>query len=194
MNIKIDVPDGEKGEYKVETFEVKDNELSQSISMMKYGRCVPGGTYKRLMRKGTCVMSNTPDEIRDFMHFVNMAQQGSILINGLGLGVMLKALLDKPEIEEITVIEISQDVIDLVAPTYLKDKRVTIIKEDCFKYKPPKGKKYDYVWHDIWDYICGDNVEDMKKLHRKYGIRTNQYQESWMRYSCELQNKNYYPF
>ena len=146
MNIEVDVPNGISGNYRIETFEVKEKELSQMISLMKYGRRVPAGTYKRLMRNGTVIMSNTPDEIRDFREFVYKAE-GSILINGLGLGVMLKALLNKSKITDITVIEKSQDVINLVAPTFLNDKRVTIINEDAFEYKPPKDKKYDYIWH-----------------------------------------------
>lgn len=168
MRIDIDVPDGISGNWKVETFEVKDRDFSQMISMFKTGRGVPSGTYKRLMRNGICIMSNTPDEISDFMQFVWIAK-GCILINGLGLGVLLKALLNKPEVTEITVIEKSEDVIKLVAPTYLTDSRVIIINADAFEYKPPKDKKYDAVWHDIWDNICADNLDEMKTLHRKYG-------------------------
>jgi len=187
MKIPIDVPDGTKGEWRVETIEVPENDFSQILSAMKTGRSVPGGKYKRLLRNGTCVMSNTPNEIRDFMRFVLKAE-GIVLVNGLGLGVLLKALLDKPTITEVTVIEKSKDVIDLVGPTYLKDERVAIIHADAFEYKPPKGKRYNAVWHDIWDYICGDNVDEMKTLHRKYGRRSN-YQESWCRYLCEQQNR-----
>jgi len=183
MEIDIDVPDGISGDWKVETFKVEENEFSQMISMLKGGRSVPGGTYKRLMRGGTCIMSNTPDEIRDFRHFLNGAS-GRILVNGLGLGVLLKALLNKPDVTEVTVIEKSEDVIKLVAPTYLTDKRVTIINADAFEYKPPKDKRYDAVWHDIWDAICTDNLKGMKKLHRKYGKKTD-YQASWGRELCE---------
>lgn len=186
-NIEINVPDGISGNVKVETFEVPKNDFSQMMSMLKYGRGVPEGIYKRLLINGTCVMSNTPDEIKDFEHFVRLAK-GSILINGLGIGVLLKALLNKPEITEITVIEKSEDVIKLVAPTYLTDSRVTIINADAFEYKPPKDKYYDAVWHDIWDYICGDNLNEMKTLHRKYGRKAN-YQESWCRWECEQANK-----
>ena len=189
MKIDINVPDGISGNWKVETFEVQEKELSQMISMFKTGRGVPAGTYKRLMRNGTCVMSNTPDEISDFMRFVWKAK-GSVLVNGLGLGVLLKALLNKPEITDITVIEKSEDVIKLVAPTYTNDERVTIINADAFEYKPPKDKKYNAVWHDIWDYICSDNLDEMKTLHRKYG-RKAEYQESWCRWRCEQANKRY---
>lgn len=184
INVDIDVPDNTSGEWRVETFTVKDDDFSQKISKLKTGRWVPGGTYKRLMRNGTVVMSNTPDELNDFMHFLRKAS-GSVLINGLGLGTTVKMLLEKDDVTDITVVEISPDVIKLVAPSYL-DKRVTIINADALEYKPEKGKRYDYVWHDIWDYITSDNLPEMKRLHRKYG-RICGYQESWRRYSCEQQ-------
>jgi spermidine synthase len=183
MEVKIDVPDGVSGDWRVESFEVKDRELSEMVSLMQHGRGVPAGQYKRLMRGGQVVMSNTPDEIQDFLHFVYKAK-GMILVNGLGLGVLLKKLLDKPEVTKVTVIEKSPDVINLVGPTYRNDKRVEIIHADAFSYQPPKGERYDCVWHDIWDNLCADNLEEMKKLHRKYGRRTR-FQESWGRCLCE---------
>ena len=138
------------------------------------------------MRNGTCVMSNTPDEIRDFYGFVRMAK-GKILVNGLGLGVLLKALLDKEEATKITVIEKSEDVIKLVGNS-ITDKRVTIINADAFEYKPQKGETFDCVWHDIWDYITEENLPEMAKLHRKYGRKTN-YQESWCKSDCQRQKR-----
>jgi hypothetical protein len=187
MKIDVNVPDGISGDWKVETFEVPKNDFSQMISLFKTGRSVPAGTYKRLMRNGHCVMSNTPDEIDDLKRFIWKAK-GSVLVNGLGIGVLLKALLNNPEITDVTVIEKSEDVIKLVAPVYLADSRVNIINDDAFEYKPPKDKKYDAVWHDIWDDICADNLDEMKRLHRKYGKKTK-YQESWCRWNCEQANK-----
>jgi len=180
--IEITVPDGTSNEWSVQSFTVEPDDFSQRIAMMKTGRGVPAGNYKRLMRNGTCVMSNTPDEIRDFYGFVRYAK-GKILVNGLGLGVLLKALLDKEEVTEIIVIEKSADVIKLVGST-ITDKRVTIINADAFEYKPTKGETYDCVWHDIWDYITEDNLPEMAKLHRKYGRRT-EYQESWCKSDCQ---------
>ena len=182
MNIEINVPNGTSNNWTVDEFTVGENELSQHISMMKTGRGVKAGTYKRLKRGGTTVMSNTPDEIRDFVY------EFRGLINGLGRGVTVKYLLDNPDVTEVIVIEKSKDVIDLVADTYRKDKRFKVINADCFEYSPPKGEKYNFVWHDIWDYITSENLEEMKKLHRKYGRRTD-YQESWCRWECERQKK-----
>lgn len=186
--IKIDVPDGKSGNWEVKTFKVsdEDSKMMRIRSVFNKGRGrLPAGTYKKLNRGSVLVMSNTPDEIRDCLPFVHRAR-GSVLVNGLGLGVLLKLLLEKEEITDITVIEKSKDVIALVAPTYAHEKRLTIINEDAFAYKPPKGKRYDCVWHDIWDYICGDNLPEMKSLHRKYGKRAD-LQLSWCRAECERQ-------
>jgi spermidine synthase len=93
-------------------------------------------------------------------------------------------VLEKPEVERVTVIEKSEDVIVLVAPSFSKDNRVQIILADAFEYQPPKGVRYGAVWHDIWDTICGDNLPSMHRLHRKYGRRT-EWQNSWCRELCE---------
>lgn len=188
--MKVDMsflPDGVSGCWKVETFEVPKEDFSQIISMFKTGRGVTAGIYKRLKRDGTVVMSNTPDEIRDFMPFVWRAK-GSVLINGLGLGCVVKVLLDKPEITKITVIEKSRDVINLILP-HFNDDRLKVIHADAFEYVPPKGEKFTAVWHDIWDYICADNLKEMSTLHRKYG-RKAEWQDSWAKHQCQRLMRN----
>ena len=97
--------------------------------------------------------------------------------------MVLKNILLKPEVTDVTVVEISQELIDIVAPHY-PDERVTFVCASAFDYKPPKGKRYQMVWHDIWDYICADNLPEMTKLHRKYGRRTD-WQGSWCKAECQ---------
>lgn len=155
--------------------------------MIRTGRGVPAGKYKRLIRNNMTVMSNTPDEINDIQNELSNLT-GKVLINGLGLGVTIKFLLEHMEVEKITVIELSQAGTNLVAPTYSVDPRVEIIQADCFTWTPPKGVIYDFIWQDIWDDICTDNIEEMKTLHRKYGKRTHR-QASWCRYRCERPRK-----
>ena len=196
MKIEIDVPDGKSGKWEVSTFTVSEADARiasmRAIFSSQKGR---GGIqpreYKKLTRNGYLIMSNAPDECRDFMHFVHIAS-GSVLVNGLGLGCLLKALLEKPKVTEVIVIEKSPDVIALVAETYRKDPRVTIIEADAFTWQPPKGKFYDFVWHDIWDDLTSDNLPEMAKLHRKYVKRCN-YQESWCKRECQqAKRRNYY--
>jgi predicted membrane-bound spermidine synthase len=189
MDIIINIPDGKSGNWSVETFTVTEDEIKifNIRAMFKPGcRIMKAGTYKRLMRNSHVVMSNTPAEIRDHSYFIDRAQNlgGHILINGLGLGVALTEILKSDKVEKVTVIEISQDVINLVAPTFKNDPRVEIIHADAFEWKPPKGIKYTCVWNDIWDDICGDNLPEMTKLHRKYGKRTV-WQDSWCKHLCK---------
>lgn len=176
------IPDQEVGEWKITTSEVKPRELGEYINLVKTGRgFIQGGSVKLLHRGRTLVMSNTSDEINDFRPFVQKAK-GYVLINGLGLGCLVKVLLEKtePRIERITVIEKSAEVIEMVAK-HFQDPRLEVIHEDCFLYQPKQ--KYDCVWHDIWDTITSDNLLEMKILHRKYAKRTR-YQDSWAKKIC----------
>lgn len=141
-----------------------------------------GVEFTRLTRNGSIVMSDTPSEMETNYEPVYQAK-GSCLLNGLGISLVLKNILLKKEVMEVTVVEVSQDVLDLVSPHY-KDDKVTYIHANAMTFKPPKGKRFQMVWHDIWDNICADNLPDMHKLHRKYGRRTD-WQGSWCRYECE---------
>lgn len=171
-------PNGKSGKW-----EISDIEVSKFESMMSGMRSAvhycPAGTYKRLTCGGGIVMSNTPMELRTNAQFVRRAK-GHVHINGLGLGVVLLAVLLKPEVESVTVVEKSEDVINLVAPSFAHFAKLTIIQGDALEYKPPSKKKFGAVWHDIWNDICGDNLEDMKLLHRRWGRRT-EWQGSWSR-------------
>jgi len=82
-------------------------------------------------------------------------------------------------------------VIKLVVPFY-KDKRLTIINADALEWKPPKGQRYDFVWHDIWDDICDDNLKEMEKLHRKYSKKTD-WQDSWCKKLCKKLKRSALP-
>ena len=191
---KVNVPSGISGEWSVEQFEVTKNEaeLEKVRALFNGGRGVPVGKYTALKRNNQIVMSDTPDEIRDHFSII-WAAKGSVLINGLGIGVVLQACLNKDSVTHVTVIEQSKDVISLIGDYYknIYSDRLTIIHDDAFAYKPPKNIKYGAVWHDIWDNICADNLPEMHRLHRKYGRRT-EWQGSWARAICERAAKTYF--
>mgnify|MGYP000934481274 CR=1 FL=1 len=173
---KVNIPEGICGDYKIERFTTDRTDWSA----LKSGRSVPiGESFTRLMHKGNLIMSDTPAEQRDHMLPVFRAG-GSCLINGLGIGMVLHNILLKDCVTDVTVIEISEEVIKLVGPSYTSDPRVTIIQANALEYKPPKGKRYRMVWHDIWPSICEANLPSMMTLHRKYGRRCD-WQGSWAR-------------
>ena len=92
-----------------------------------------------------------------------------------------------PGVDSVTVIEKSQDVIALVWPTYASHPNMKLIHADAFDWKPPKGKRYTVIWNDIWDDICGDNYEEMKRLTRKYGKRCD-WQDCWCKSETKRQS------
>lgn len=183
---KSEIPEGKSGPWSIEKFTITESEakfenIRAAFSFTGGGRTVRPGTYTRLRYHDSVIMSDTPCEIRDHFGFVRRAR-GNVLINGLGLGLCLAAVLRKPEVTKITVIEIDPDVIGLVAP-YFTDLRLTIINANALTWKAPKGESYDAVWHDIWPNICEDNLKEMAVLHRKYGRRCN-WQGSWCHAEC----------
>lgn len=179
----VPTPCGKSGEYEIDettvTVEAADRTNMSCMMMGSAFMCVKPGTYKRLIRGNrTIVMSNTPMEVSTNIGFVRMAT-GRVLVNGLGLGMVLHQLLQKPDVTHVDVVEISEDVIKLTGPTF-DDPRVTIIHADALTWRPAKGVRYDAVWHDIWDTISEENNPDMVKLHRAYGSRAG-WQGSWAR-------------
>ena len=170
MEIAVKVPEGEAGDWKVEKFTITKQEAGL-FNINCHGRGVDPGTYKRLMRCGTVVMSNTPIEIDDFRYFLRIAS-GKVLVAGLGLGVVLEGLLKNENIKHIDVVEKSEDVIKLVSPTFKRYKHVHIMNEDIFWWNP--GECYDFGWFDIWDTITSDNLPEMTKLKRKFARRIKQ--------------------
>lgn len=182
------VQNGKSGNWFID--DVFVDELVSIRSKMSRNKLdwVDAGTYKRLVRvcdngHHEVVMSNTRMEFLTNRNFIIKAS-GRILINGLGLGLVVNALLKKDDVGSITVIENSQDVINLVSP-YFSDERLKIINCDAMLYKPDKNEFFDYVYHDIWPSIDPENIESMKKLHRKYGKKCGN-QSSWCRDYCEM--------
>ena len=170
---KVDIPEGQSGDWRVEKFTVSEEDaklerMRAVFSFSSRGRGVPAGEYTRLSCGG-----------------VLRSAKGNVLINGLGLGVVLKGVLLNGLVEKVMVNEISEDVIKLVAP-YIKDERVIINHVDAFTWKP-EGLRFNCIWHDIWNEICADNLDSMKRLHRRYGhyLQKPSYQGSWCRYLIE---------
>lgn len=178
----VTLPEGSAGPWKIERFTVSKEDAMWS-SFRSSSRRIPPGTYTRLTHQHRgVVMSDTPAERRDHIFFVQQAR-GHVLINGLGLGMCLAAVLRKPEVERVTVIEIDADIIALVGPHFTGDPRVQIVHADAMEWHPPAGVRYGAVWHDIWDAICSDNLPEMARLHRRYGRKAD-WQDSWGKELC----------
>tara|TARA_R110002051_G_scaffold74699_2_gene136131 strand:- start:6058 stop:6495 length:438 start_codon:yes stop_codon:yes gene_type:complete len=87
---------------------------------------------------------------------------GDVLIAGLGIGVIHQTLMDNPNITSVTIIENSQDVIDLVWEHCSKDERFTLIQEDIETWEIPTDSSWDIAWFDTW---LIDNSLSMKEYN-----------------------------
>jgi hypothetical protein len=175
----VDVPEGTCGKWSVEKFTISETDASRYNMFLAFkpggaARSVKPGTYTKLMAKGAFdpIMSDTPAEIRDHFWFVRNAS-GKVLVTGLGLGVVTNALLLKPDVGHVTVIEVEPDIIKLVGGHYQAKfgDRLEIIQADAYKWvpEPPRFRgMFDYAWHDIWPSICSDNWNEIKKIKRHY--------------------------
>lgn len=127
----------------------------------------PPGTYTRLTVKGKLWMSDTPMETRTQDRFI-AAARGRVLVGGLGLGVVLRPLLAKPEVTAVIVVEINPDVIKIVGPKFA-DPRLVIMQGDVKDDGPidvfaERGHTFDTIWLDVWPDINLDNEPEMKRL------------------------------
>ena len=161
-----------QGDWSLSAFEVSEAEakfhnLRCDINRRYAQRISPGRYMQLAHRRRGIVMSNTPMEVRTNLEAYRQAR-GKVLINGLGMGMLLDGILRKPEVESVRVIELDPDVIALVGPRFADNPKCEIIQADAFEYRPARGEVFDYVWHDIWDDISAENIEQMKKLVRQY--------------------------
>lgn len=145
------------------------------------GRWVPPGTWTRLMERWELGMrtwmTDTPAEVIDHIDFYDRAH-GRVLINGLGLGMSLKYVANKPCVTHVDVVEIEEDLIRLIGRQFKRHPRVTIHQADAYTFDVP-GATWDVVWHDIWAGIGdSDHLDGMEQLEQKYEKRCT-WQGSW---------------
>ena len=125
----INIPENQIGNWKIEmdNGECSLIKLNMGISIMK-DNLAEYHTHKWLWDNAT----------------------GDILVAGLGIGFLNKELIDNHNFNSVTIIENSQDVIDLVWPYCSKDSRFTLIKEDIETWNIPIGSQWDIGWFDSW--------------------------------------------
>lgn len=171
---KSKIPASKSGSFRVVKLTISEKEAADSniltVTTTEDHRTILPGRYTALIETGgPSWMSDVSSELEESLIFWCHAR-GNVLINGLGLGVIARAVLLKPDVERVIINELSLDVINLIAPHLEKEfgDKVRINNEDAFHYKP-NGDRFDAVWHDIWPETSIKNYEEMKKLHRRYG-------------------------
>jgi len=177
------IPEGKVGQARIRHLVIEDVEARytrlRALITGSPNEGISKGYYCQLLVGSTLMMSDTGMERKTNREVVRKAQ-GHVLISGLGIGMILVPILSKPEVTKVTVVEKYQDVIDLVGPNF-PDPKLEIIYADVHDFKPPKGTKYNVIYHDIWPWQSTDTLKEMTTLHRRFAryLVPGGWQDSW---------------
>lgn len=189
------IPIGTSGLAHIEHFEVSED-ASRFSALRGFRSYVPEGRYARLMVDGQLYMTDTQHE-HSTNYGVVRESRGSVLIAGLGLGMLLIPILKKPDVNLVTVVEKYPDVIDLVEQPIRRalsknaNDKLTIIPGDIYEWRPAPKQKFDVIYFDIWADQSTDDLKDMDVLHkafRKYRAKGG-WMQSWNRAFLQDQKK-----
>ena len=148
---------------------------------------IPPGDYVRLLINGRTIMSNTPMEYLTNLEFIQNCY-GDVFVAGLGMGMVLMEILDKPDVRSVTVVEKNQDVITLIQPQLPQNRKLKIIKADIFSYST--SKKYDYIYFDIWWAIDPESyIFEMPVLTKRFEKNLKASKQEFKRILCWGQNE-----
>jgi len=175
----------ETDNFILEHFKLTTNEAL--MVMIRDRISTSAGDFVRLRRKDgfrDVVMSDTLHERRTNIEVVRRAE-GDVLVAGFGIGMILVPMLLNPKVTSITVVEISPEVPGMVLPYLPNKEKLSVIYADIMEWEPPRGKKWDIIYFDIWDHISGRNYEQMKILHHRFTRKKRIWMESWCRHQCK---------
>lgn len=182
---KVEIPDGETHGVKVVNFEITPEEVrwanmrgSMRPRDHAYDYPPQAGKHVKLVVCGETMMSDTEMEKASNREFVRMAR-GDVLIAGLGIGLIIKPIIDRPEVTSVTVVEKYEGVIILVGP-HVAHPKLTIVAGDIFEWKTTQ--QFDTIYFDIWPNITTDNLPEMAKLNRKFArnLKPGGWRGAWM--------------
>ncbi len=161
-NIKLgNLKDG-SWEFKTESYPAYRGAVSGDMISDPDGREIPPlgffserVDFPAVLEDGNEWMTITPVDVDTVEKEIEEAH-GRVLTLGLGLGYYTYMVSEKENVESITVVERSQEVINLfkkhILPQFAHGKKVNIVHDDAIHYMnevmPSEG--FDYCFSDIW--------------------------------------------
>lgn len=127
--------------------------------------CIP-----LLIDKGGDVwMSLTPMEVYTQRAGVKRAR-GKTLMGGLGMGWLARRVLERKQVEHLTIYDTDKAVLDFFGQPLKKEfgKRLKLVHGDVFKAKQPE--KYDRVLLDVWPGYGGVSYDRRVKEMLERGV------------------------
>ncbi len=122
--------------------------------------------YPAVYESNNLWMSITPNEINTMENDINNCY-GNVVTFGLGLGYFAYMASLKDSVNEVTIVEINEDVIQLftkfILPQFKFKDKIKIIKKDAYEFVREGLSNYDYAYVDIY-HDAGDGKEVYKKM------------------------------
>lgn len=125
-------------------------------------KIVKSGEVEYLLHGDKCIMDNGVIHTSIIQNHASK-MYGTILVTGLGMGIILEAATQNPNIENIVCVEIEPKLIDYFKPAYPS---VVFVQADAKKWRPTK--LFDFIWHDIFSELNAESVAEYEFLKLEY--------------------------
>ena len=180
-NIKIPEMKLGKWEFKTELLRPGEGFVCRDFLVTDDGRLIPQlgfftepFPFPAVLEGGREWMTLMPNETVTTKPAIALSH-GKVLTYGLGLGYFAYMASEKDDVDSVTVVELSRDVISLfedhILPQFPHREKIKIVNSDAFEYSKntAPGEKFDFVFADFW-HDAGDGRDLYLKMkeYEKY--------------------------
>lgn len=181
QNVRIPTDVKGKWELKQETLHPFEPFVCNDIVVTPDRRMIPqigffeeAYPFPAVLENGREWMTLQPNEMVTTWPAIKEAK-GRVLTYGLGLGYFAYHAAEKPEVESVTVVDLSADVIELfqkhILPQFPHKEKIRLVHSDAFAFADTQmAGNFDFVFGDIW-HDAGDGRDlylRMKVWETKY--------------------------
>lgn len=174
---KIKIPEAKLGRWELRKECVKAGEafVCRDFIVTDDGRLIPQlgffaeeFSFPAVLQDGREWMTLMPNETVTTKPAID-ASHGRVLTYGLGLGYFTFMASEKDEVESVTVVELSPDVIKLfethILPQFPHREKIKVVCSDAFDYaeKTAPRENYDFIFADFW-HDAGDGRDLYLKM------------------------------
>ncbi len=172
----IRIPTEQSGTWELKTMALRPCEafVRDDFCVFPDGRMLPSlgffmreFPYPAVLEGGREWMTLMPNETVTTLPAVYRSH-GRVLTFGLGLGYFAYRAALRPEVESVTVVELSEDAARLfetyILPQFPNPEKVTVILRDAFDFlSEMRDGDFDFVFADIWH-----DVGDGRELYHRF--------------------------
>lgn len=188
---KVTVPEYDAEGVVIKRFEVTEqmaltDKLRTAFNPQRSDRSLDPGWYTNLIVDDVLWMSDTPAEVRDLIacdEHMRRHHGGSMLIAGLGLGLVLHRAIARRQMRVIDVVEREDRVLTAVGDHYqaLAEEfgcKLRFHVADIHQWRIPRGSTWNIGFFDIWPTIAQEDMPEVKRLRDRFRRRLDAF-DAW---------------